>query len=124
MTNGRGYDIRDLWRDDFVAFAIGCSFTFEDALMAEGIELRHIDQNKTVGMFITNIETEPAGPFSGGTVVSMRPLKITDAVRASAICARFPHAHGAARSHRRPCADRHQGHQRPRLGRSDRIQRR
>lgn len=88
-------DIRDLWRDDFVAFAIGCSFTFEDALMAEGIELRHIDQNKTVGMYITNIETEPAGPFSGGTVVSMRPLKINDAVRASAICARFPHAHGA-----------------------------
>ncbi len=88
-------DIRDLWRDDFVAFAIGCSFTFEDALMAEGIQLRHIDQNKTVGMYITNIETEPAGPFSGGTVVSMRPLKINDAVRASAICARFPHAHGA-----------------------------
>jgi len=88
-------DIRNLWRDDFVAFAIGCSFTFEDALMAEGIQLRHIDQNKTVGMYITNIETEPAGPFSGGTVVSMRPLKIDDAVRASAICARFPHAHGA-----------------------------
>ena len=88
-------DISDLWRDDFVAFAIGCSFTFEDALMAEGIELRHIDQNKTVGMYITNIETEPAGPFSGGTVVSMRPMKISEAVRASAICARFPHAHGA-----------------------------
>lgn len=88
-------DISEHWRDDYVAFVLGCSFTFEDALMAEGINLRHIDQNKTVSMFITNIETDRAGPFEGGTVVSMRPLSISDAVRASAICARFPHAHGA-----------------------------
>lgn len=88
-------NIADLWRDDYVAFILGCSFTFEDALMAEGIQLRHIDQNKTVSMFITNIMTDRAGPFEGGTVVSMRPLPIADAVRASAICARFPHAHGA-----------------------------
>ena len=87
-------DIRHMWRDDFVAFAIGCSFTFEDALIADGIRLRHIDEDRTVGMFITNIETEPAGPFSGGTVVSMRPLTVENAIRASAICARFPHAHG------------------------------
>lgn len=88
-------DITEHWRDDYVAFVLGCSFTFEDALMSEGINLRHIKQNKTVSMFITNIETSRAGPFEGGTVVSMRPLSISDAVRASAICARFPHAHGA-----------------------------
>ena len=88
-------NITELWRDDYVAFALGCSFTFEDALMSEGINLRHIEENKTVSMFITNIETERAGPFEGGTVVSMRPLSVSDAVRASAICARFPHAHGA-----------------------------
>lgn len=88
-------DIAGLWRDDFVAFALGCSFSFEDALMSEGVNLRHIDDNKTVSMFVTNIETTPAGPFRGGTVVSMRPMSIKDAVRASAICARFPHAHGA-----------------------------
>lgn len=87
-------DIRHMWRDDFVAFAIGCSFTFEDALIADGIRLRHIDENRTVGMYVTNIETEKAGPFSGGTVVSMRPLTVENAIRASAICARFPHAHG------------------------------
>ena len=87
-------DISDLWQDDFVAFAIGCSFSFEDALIQDGIKLRHIKQNKTVSMFITNIMTEPAGPFSGGTVVSMRPLPVHDAIRASAICARFPQAHG------------------------------
>jgi len=67
-------DITSLWQDNYVAFVLGCSFTFEDALMAEGINLRHIDQNKTVSMFITNIETDHAGPFEGGTVVSMRPL--------------------------------------------------
>ena len=88
-------DITDLWKDNYVAFVLGCSFTFEDALMAEGINLRHIDKNKTVSMFITNLETDRAGPFEGGAVVSMRPLSISDAVRASAICARFPHAHGA-----------------------------
>ncbi len=88
-------DIVSLWRDDFVAFVIGCSFTFESALMAEGIPLRHIAQDKTVSMYVTNIMTEPAGPFSGGMVVSMRPMTMSDAIRASAICARFPHAHGA-----------------------------
>lgn len=88
-------DISHLWRDDFVAFVIGCSFTFEQALVNEGIRLRHIDENKTVGMFVTNIETTPAGPFSGGIVVSMRPMKMDDAIRAVAICSRFPHAHGA-----------------------------
>jgi len=88
-------DISHLWRDDFVAFVIGCSFTFEQALVNEGIRLRHIDENKTVGMFVTNIETTPAGPFSGGMVVSMRPMKMDDAIRAAAICSRFPHAHGA-----------------------------
>ncbi len=87
-------DIATLWRDDFVAFAIGCSFSFEDALMADGIRLRHIDENRTVGMYVTNLMTEPAGPFSGGMVVSMRPLSTADAIRASAVCARFPHAHG------------------------------
>lgn len=87
-------DITHLWRNDFVAFALGCSFSFEDALIADGIPLRHIEQNKTVGMYVSNIMTEPAGPFAGGTVVSMRPLHVQDAIRASAICARFPHAHG------------------------------
>lgn len=88
-------DITNRWRDDFVAFAIGCSFSFEDALIESGIPLRHIDENKTVGMFVTNLETTPAGPFSGGMVVSMRPLAVADAIRASAICSRFPQAHGA-----------------------------
>jgi uncharacterized protein YcsI (UPF0317 family) len=87
-------NITDLWQDDFVSFIIGCSYTFENALMAEGVSLRHIDEDKTVSMFNTNIQTTPAGPFSGGTVVSMRPLSVEKAIRAIEITSRFPQAHG------------------------------
>lgn len=88
-------DIDDLWRDDLVAFVLGCSFTFEQALLAEGIRLAHIDDNKTVAMYRTSIETQPAGPFRGPVVVSMRPMRAAEAIRAAVVTARFPHAHGA-----------------------------
>ena len=88
-------DIDDLWRDDLVAFVLGCSFTFEQALLAEGIRLAHIDDNKIVAMYRTSIETRPAGPFRGPVVVSMRPMRAAEAIRASVVTARFPHAHGA-----------------------------
>ncbi len=87
-------DIVDLWRDDFVTFVLGCSFSFEEALMSEGINMRHIEQNKTVAMYQTNIPTTAAGPFSGGMVVSMRPLTPSDAIRAVEITSRFHQAHG------------------------------
>ncbi len=92
---GERREIADLWRDDFVTFILGCSFSFEKALMAEGIGLRHITQNKTVSMYKTNIPTTPAGPFRGEMVVSMRPLTAGDAIRAAEITSRFPGAHGA-----------------------------
>ena len=88
-------DLSDLWQDDFVAFALGCSFTFERTLMAEGIGLDHIDSNRTVAMYRTSIATRPAGPFTGGMVVSMRPIeadRVDDAIRLSK---RYPLAHGA-----------------------------
>jgi len=87
-------DITDLWRDDFVAFVLGCSFTFEEALMAEGIRLPHIEDNKTVSMYRTSLRAQPAGPFTGPIVVSMRPMHPSNAVRACAVTARYPHAHG------------------------------
>ena len=87
-------NIIDLWRDDYVAFVLGCSFTFEEALMAEGIEIAHIEANSTVPMYRTALATEAAGPFSGPLVVSMRPMSRADAIRASVITSRFPHAHG------------------------------
>jgi uncharacterized protein YcsI (UPF0317 family) len=88
-------DIQALWRDDLVTFVIGCSFSFEQALMAAGMRLRHVDQGRNVAMYQTNVPTVPAGPFAGPMVVSMRPLKAADAARAAQITARFPEVHGA-----------------------------
>lgn len=88
-------DIQALWRDDLVTFVIGCSFSFEQALMAAGMRLRHVDQGRNVAMYQTNVPTVPAGPFAGPMVVSMRPLKAADASRAAQITARFPEVHGA-----------------------------
>jgi uncharacterized protein YcsI (UPF0317 family) len=87
-------DIHAFWRDDLVSFLIGCSFTFENALMQAGIPIRHIEMNRNVPMYQTSIACRPAGVFSGPLVVSMRPLKPGDAVEATRICARFPKAHG------------------------------
>jgi len=87
-------DITTLWRDDFVAFAIGCSFTFERALMSAGIGMRHIQEDVTVPMFLTDVPTLSAGPFGGPTVVSMRPIKACDLDQVQEICATYPHAHG------------------------------
>ena len=88
-------DIRHLWRDDLVGFVIGCSFTFENALLEAGLPVRHIEQNVNVPMYRTNIACRPAGRFSGPMVVSMRPMLPEQALKATAICAQFPLAHGA-----------------------------
>jgi uncharacterized protein YcsI (UPF0317 family) len=88
-------DLMRWWRDDLVTFAIGCSFSFEQALLDDGIELRHFTCNCTVPMYRTSIETTPAGPFHGPLVVSMRPMTPADAIRAVQITTRFPSVHGA-----------------------------
>jgi uncharacterized protein YcsI (UPF0317 family) len=88
-------DVRDIWRDDLVSFAIGCSFSFEEALIEDGIEVRHISLGSNVPMYRTNIPCVPAGVFNGPLVVSMRPLKPADAIRAVQITTRFPSVHGA-----------------------------
>ncbi|WP_232422777.1 putative hydro-lyase [Dechloromonas agitata] len=88
-------DIRGLWRDDLVTFIIGCSFSFEQPLIDAGIPLRHVEQGKNVAMYRTNIQTVPAGPFSGPMVVSMRPMTPANAIRAVQVTARVPAVHGA-----------------------------
>jgi len=88
-------DISHLWRDDLVGFAIGCSFSFEEALIEDGIEVRHIACDTNVPMYRTNIDCVPAGVFHGKLVVSMRPMKPADAIRAVQITSRFPSVHGA-----------------------------
>ena len=88
-------DISNLWRKDLVTFVIGCSFSFEAALIEAGIPLRHIAQNRNVAMYRSNIATAQAGGFYGPMVVSMRPLKAADAIRAIQITERCPNVHGA-----------------------------
>jgi uncharacterized protein YcsI (UPF0317 family) len=87
--------VADLWRDDLVAFAIGCSFSFEWALIEAGIRLRHVELQRNVAMYRTGIATAPAGRFAGPLVVSMRPLAPADAIAAVQITSRFPAVHGA-----------------------------
>ncbi|MDP6342582.1 MAG: putative hydro-lyase [Alphaproteobacteria bacterium] len=86
--------IGELWRDDFVGFAVGCSYSFEDALVRDGIEVRHISQGVCVPMYMTNVPLEPSGPFAGRMCVTMRPMTPRDAIRAIEITSRFPLTHG------------------------------
>jgi uncharacterized protein YcsI (UPF0317 family) len=88
-------DLKQWWRDDLVTFALGCSFSFEEALVENNIEIRHITCGCTVPMYRTTIETTAAGPFHGPLVVSMRPMKPKNAIRAIQITTRFPAVHGA-----------------------------
>ena len=91
-------EVRDVsreWREDLVTFLIGCSFTFESALISAGIPLRHIEEGKNVAMYTTNIPTLHAGQFSGPIVVSMRPVARQKVVKAVQVTSRFPNAHGA-----------------------------
>ena len=88
-------DARALWRRDLVAFALGCSFSFEEALMAAGVPVRHVAAGRNVAMYVTDRATVPAGAFAGPLVVSLRGLPPGDVARAAAISARMPLAHGA-----------------------------
>ncbi len=88
-------DVTALWREDLVSFVIGCSFSFEQALLDAGLPLRHVSEGKNVAMYRTNIATVPAGPFHGPMVVSMRPMLAAAAIRAIQITSRFPNVHGA-----------------------------
>ena len=88
-------DLKKVWRDDLVSFVLGCSFSFEEALIENGLELRHQTCNSNVPMYRTNIQCTPAGPFHGPMVVSMRPFKPAEAIRAVQVTTRFPSVHGA-----------------------------
>lgn len=88
-------DLRDLWREDLVTFVLGCSFSFEEALMEAGLRLRYVEQGRNVPMYRTSLDTVPAGRFRGKLVVSMRPFKPADAIRAIEITSRYPRVHGS-----------------------------
>lgn len=88
-------DIMREWREDFVAFLLGCSYTFETALLQAGVPLRHIEEGKIVPMWRTSVACRPAGIFRGPMVVSMRPVAAPLISRAVTVTARYPMAHGA-----------------------------
>lgn len=88
-------NLEDYWRDDLVAFLLGCSFSFESAMLNASIPIRHIEDNHNVPMYITNIDTEPAGDLHGKMVVSMRPIPYPQITRAVQATSRFPQVHGA-----------------------------
>ena len=95
VETDRPTDLLDVWRDDLVTFVIGCSFTFESALVAEGIRMAHQDAGVNVPMYRTTRRCASAGRLSGPLVVSMRPLpadRVADAVR---ITSRYLAVHGA-----------------------------
>ncbi len=88
-------NLEKYWRDDLVAFLLGCSFTFETALLAAGVPVRHIEACCNVPMYITDIPCRPAGKFHGNMVVSMRPIPHDKVVKAVQVTSRFPAVHGA-----------------------------
>lgn len=88
-------DILSLWQTGFVTFVIGCSFSFEQELLNHNIPIRHIENNKVVSMYLTNINTRPSGIFSGSMVVSMRPMKLEHIASACIISAKYSKAHGS-----------------------------
>lgn len=88
-------EVRDLWRDDLVAFLLGCSFTFEHALVEAGVAVRNIERGTIVPMFISNLPCRSAGRFAGPIVVSMRPIANSRIEEVCQLSARYPHAHGA-----------------------------
>jgi uncharacterized protein YcsI (UPF0317 family) len=95
VLTGEHTDVAHLWRDDFVSFLIGCSFSFEEDLLQAGLPVRHIEEGRNVPMYITNIPCIPAGIFHGNMVVSTRPMTPAQALRAAVITGAMPRVHGA-----------------------------
>ncbi|MCG7339034.1 putative hydro-lyase [Staphylococcus sp. ACRSN] len=87
-------NISHIFNDDMVSFLIGCSFTFEHALLEAGIPIRHIEENHNVPMFVTNIAAHSSGQFSGNITVSMRPMTMTQAIQATEITSHYTAVHG------------------------------
>ncbi len=86
-------DIVDIWEKDLVSFLLGCSVSFEDALVNNGIKMAHQAGNP-VPMYITNIQCIGAGVFKGPMVVSMRPIPEGQVKKAIDITSKYPETHG------------------------------
>ena len=87
-------DATDWWRDDLVSVLLGCSFSFETALLQAGLPVRHIEHGRNVPMYVTDRQCEPGGDFAGPLVVSMRPMPVALVEQARRITEAYPQAHG------------------------------
>src|SRR5260370_8018144 len=103
LVEQRG-EIRDLWRDDLVAFLLGCSLTFEHALIEAGVGVRNVEAGTLVPMFISNLAFPPAGPFHGPLVVTMRPIPEAQVGLVAQLCPPYPPPPGTPPPPRRPAA--------------------
>jgi uncharacterized protein YcsI (UPF0317 family) len=95
VMTGEYTDVSHLWRDDLVSFLIGCSFSFEGELLEASVPVRHIEENRNVPMYLTNIPCTPAGVFHGNMVVSMRPMPYDQIVKSVLVTGAMPKVHGA-----------------------------
>ena len=95
QLKGEVEDVTTVFNDDTVSFLLGCSFSFENAMLAAGLPIRNLEENKNVSMYITRIPCKPAGPFSSSLVVTMRPMTPSQAIRAVQVTTRFHLTHGA-----------------------------
>lgn len=95
VLTGEYTDVEKFWREDFVSFLIGCSFSFESELLEAGVPVRHIEENCNVPMFKTSIPCTPAGIFHGNMVVSMRPIPYEQVPKAVLVTGEMPRVHGA-----------------------------
>jgi uncharacterized protein YcsI (UPF0317 family) len=87
--------LREDWEDDAVAFLLGCSLTFEGALIEAGVPLRHLEAETAAPVYVTSQPCRPAGKFSGPLVVSMRPIPAGLVARTVQVTSRYPWGHGA-----------------------------
>jgi uncharacterized protein YcsI (UPF0317 family) len=88
-------NIKNFWEPDFVTFLLGCSFSFEEAMLRAKVPIRYIEENKNVSMYITHIPCKSAGVFHGPMVVTMRPIPSEQVTRAVQITSRYAFVHGA-----------------------------
>jgi uncharacterized protein YcsI (UPF0317 family) len=88
-------DVSTVFNENMVSFLLGCSFSFENAMLAAGLPIRNLEENKNVSMYITRIPCQPAGSFSSSLVVTMRPMTPEQAIRAVQVTTRFHLTHGA-----------------------------
>ena len=95
-------DIGAYWRDDLVTFALGCSFSFEEALVQAGLRLRFLERNNVAAVYQTTIDTVPAGPFRGPLMVTMRAFKPADAIAPGRSHRAFPMCMGRPFTSGRP----------------------